>query len=241
MQKRLVQLLLIAGLAACSQPWNDPYPAADAESNILYAAFTDRPKHLDPAQSYTEDEITFTAQIYEPPLQYHYLKRPYELIPGTVKQVPQPRFLNAQGREVPADAPVDAISESVYELTLLPGIHYQPHPAFAVDVAGQPLYLGKGIAAGRQTVGDFSQTGSRELTADDYIYQIKRLALPRVRALREGLRPDQIVVGCGGIMGAQDAREYLAAGAALVECYTGWIYGGPGWEERLASELGGGT
>lgn len=70
---------------------------------------------------------------------------------------------------------------------------------------------------------------------------LKRLALPRVRALREGLRPDQIVVGCGGIMGAQDAREYLAAGAALVECYTGWIYGGPGWEERLASELGGGT
>ncbi|MBL8420930.1 MAG: peptide ABC transporter substrate-binding protein, partial [Dechloromonas sp.] len=82
MQKKLAQLLLIASLAACSQPWNDPYPAADAESNILYAAFTDRPKHLDPAQSYTEDEITFTAQIYEPPLQYHYLKRPYELIPG---------------------------------------------------------------------------------------------------------------------------------------------------------------
>ena len=47
MQKKLVQLLLIASLGACSQPWNDPYPAADAESNILYAAFTDRPKHLD--------------------------------------------------------------------------------------------------------------------------------------------------------------------------------------------------
>ena len=107
----------------------------------------------------------------EPPLQYHYLKRPYELIPGTVKRVPQPRFFNAQGREVPADAPVDSIVESVYELTLLPGIRYQPHPAFAVDATGQSLYLGKGVADGRQTVADFPQTGSRELTADDYIYQ----------------------------------------------------------------------
>ena len=84
MQKILAPFLLAAVLAGCSQPWNDPYPAASAGRNVLYAAFTDRPKHLDPAQSYTEDEITFTAQIYEPPLQYHYLKRPYELIPATM-------------------------------------------------------------------------------------------------------------------------------------------------------------
>ena len=34
-----------------------------------------------PVQSYSSNEIVFIAQIYEPPLQYHYLKRPYELIP----------------------------------------------------------------------------------------------------------------------------------------------------------------
>jgi predicted small lipoprotein YifL len=61
MRKTLVRLLLIASLAGCGQPWNAPYPAAEVESNVLYAAFTDRPKHLDPAQSYTDDEITFTA------------------------------------------------------------------------------------------------------------------------------------------------------------------------------------
>ena len=81
MPKILIQLASVVLLAGCGQAWNDPYPAADAEHNVLYAAFTDRPKHLDPAQSYTEDEITFTGQIYEPPLQYHYLKRPYALIP----------------------------------------------------------------------------------------------------------------------------------------------------------------
>src|SRR5512145_3498920 len=118
MRKICACLSLVALLTGCGQCWNDPYPVADAERNILYAAFTDRPKHLDPAQSYTEDEITFTAQIYEPPLQYHYLKRPYELMPSTVEQVPVPRFYDAQGRELPAEAPVEQIAESVYELKL---------------------------------------------------------------------------------------------------------------------------
>ena len=80
-------------------------------------AFTDRPKHLDPVQSYTEDEITFTAQIYEPPLQYHYLKRPYSLMPATSEAVPVPRYLDAQGGELPADAPVAQIAHSVYAVS----------------------------------------------------------------------------------------------------------------------------
>jgi ABC-type transport system substrate-binding protein len=186
-------LVVLSLLAGCGQAWNDPYPRADAGRNILYTAFTDRPKHLDPAQSYTEDEITFTAQIYEPPLQYHYLKRPYELIPATVEQVPHPRFYAADGREMPADAPVEQIAESVYELRLVPGIRYQPHPAFAQDGSGQPLYLGKNVAEGRQTIGEFPQTGTRELTADDYIYQIKRLAHPRLHSPIFGMMADKIV------------------------------------------------
>ena len=187
---RLASILL---LSACGQVWNDPYPAVNAEQNTLYAAFTDRPKHLDPAQSYTEDELTFTGQIYEPPLQYHYLKRPYELIPATLEEIPHPRFLDDQGRELPADAPLESIAESVYELKLKPGIRYQPHPAFAVDSHGQPLYLGKNVAEGRQKIADFPQTGTRELTADDYIYQIKRLAHPRLHSPIFGMMSGRIV------------------------------------------------
>ena len=193
MPKILIQLASVVLLAGCGQAWNDPYPAADAERNILYAAFTDRPKHLDPAQSYTEDEITFTGQIYEPPLQYHYLKRPYTLIPATLEQVPQPRFFDVQGRELAADAPLDSIAESVYELRLKPGIRYQPHPAFALDERGQPLYSGKNVADGRQKIADFPQTGTRELTADDYIYQMKRLAHPRLHSPIFGMMADKIV------------------------------------------------
>ncbi|PKO30634.1 MAG: peptide ABC transporter substrate-binding protein [Betaproteobacteria bacterium HGW-Betaproteobacteria-7] len=193
MRKICACLLFVAVLAGCGQAWNDPYPASDAGRNILYTAFTDRPKHLDPAQSYTEDEITFTAQIYEPPLQYHYLKRPYELIPATLEAVPQPRYVDAEGRALPTDAPVERIAESIYELKLQPGIRYQPHPAFALDAAGQPRYLGPGIADGRRSVADFPETGTRELTADDYIYQIKRLAHPRLHSPIYGMMADKIV------------------------------------------------
>ena len=193
MRKICASLVVVIALSGCGQAWNDPYPVADAGRNILYTAFTDRPKHLDPAQSYAEDEITFTGQIYEPPLQYHYLKRPYELNPSTVEQVPVPRFYDAAGRELPHDAPVERIVESVYELKLRPGIRFQPHPAFALDSHGQPEILTKNEIAKRQTMADFTNFGTRELTADDYIYQIKRLAHPHLHSPIFGMMADKIV------------------------------------------------
>ena len=35
------------------------------------------------------------------------------------------------------------------------------------------------------------------------------------------------IIGCGGILSAEDAREKIAAGASLVQIYTGLIYKGP--------------
>ncbi len=34
---------------------------------VLYQSFSERPKHLDPATAYSENEYAFIAQIYEPP------------------------------------------------------------------------------------------------------------------------------------------------------------------------------
>ncbi|WP_026686126.1 ABC transporter substrate-binding protein [Azovibrio restrictus] len=193
-----VKLLLPAlavFLAACGQVWNDPYPLAESGANILYTAFTERPKHLDPAQSYTEEESVFTGQIYQPPLQYHYLKRPYTLEPATVRQVPEPELYDAAGRRLPANAPAGLVAESVYELQLKPGIRYQPHPAFALDPAGRPRYLEMSRAelADKYVIGDFPETGTRELRAEDYIYQIKRLAHPRLNVPIFGMMAEKIV------------------------------------------------
>jgi oligopeptide transport system substrate-binding protein len=192
---RLVFLSLLLLLTACGSEQNDPYPSAERGRNILYAAFSERPKHLDPVQSYTEDEITFTAQVYEPPLQYHYLQRPYTLIPLTSEAVPVPRYYDGQGRELSADAPVAEIAHSVYEIRIRPGIRYQPHPAFAGD-AGAPPGEGSGqreALRGIETIADFARTGSRELIADDYIYEIKRLAHPRLHSPIFSMMAERIV------------------------------------------------
>ncbi|MGH8629412.1 MAG: ABC transporter substrate-binding protein, partial [Burkholderiales bacterium] len=106
-------------LAGCGV-WNSPYPAEDSGRNILYSAFIERPKHLDPVQSYTEDEARFTQQVYEPPLQYHYLKLPYQLVPLTATEMPRPEFVDAAGRPVPAASSEAAFS--LYEIRIRQGV-----------------------------------------------------------------------------------------------------------------------
>ncbi len=193
--RRVFYGLLTVALAACSDTWNNPYPAEDREADTLYASFSERPKHLDPVRSYSSNEYTFIAQIYEPPLQYHYLKRPYSLIPLTLKEVPEPAFFDADNKPLPADAPAEKIAFSEYRLNLKPGIRYQPHPALARDDAGRPLYhdLSQERITELHTLADFTETGSRELVADDYAYQIKRLAFSRLHSPIAGVMRDYIL------------------------------------------------
>jgi len=173
---------IVLVLSGCGQEWNNPYPAAESGKNILYSSFTDRPKHLDPAQSYASDEWEFTSQIYEPPLQYHYLKRPYELIPQSAAAMPRARYFDSANRELAAGSAAERIATTEYEIRIRPGILYQPHPAFAKDEQGRSLYLDLSEAeiAKKHALSDFPKTGTRELLAEDYVYQIKRLAHPRL-------------------------------------------------------------
>ena len=193
--RRLAAVLAAALLSGCGQVWNDPYPAAERGGNILYTAFSQRPKHLDPVQSYSEDEATFLYQIYEPPLQYHYLKRPYTLIPGSAAAMPEVRLFDARGQRLPDDAPPAQVAYSEYDVSITPGIRFQPHPAFALDASGQPRYqnLDREALSGINTLADFTEQGTRELTADDFIYGIKRLAHPRLHSPIYGMMAERIV------------------------------------------------
>ena len=207
----LIRLQLLFAIAfllnGCTEAlWNDPYPAADRTGNTLYTAFVDRPKHLDPALSYASDEWDFITQIYEPPLQYHYLQRPYELIPQSAAQMPTVRFFDSEGRDLPADAAPDRVAFSEFEIRIRDDLRYQPHPAFAKDANGKPLYLALPEAEIRKryTLADFSETGTREATAEDFIYQIKRLAHPRATAPIFGHMAEYIV-------GLKELAEQLRA------------------------------
>jgi ABC-type transport system substrate-binding protein len=96
--------------------------------------------------------------------------------------MPEVSYRDADGQRLPADAPAESVAESVYEIRIKPGVRYQPHPAFAVDADGKPVYaaLDDARIGKRSQIGDFEQVGTREVTAADVAYQIKRLARPRI-------------------------------------------------------------
>ena len=176
-----IVLIVLALLVGCGVP-NNPYPKSERDKEIYYSTFDEEPKHFDPAVSYSSDEYRFIQQIYEPPLQYHYLKRPYELIPLTAEAVPQPRYFDADGQQLPLGAPAASVARAVYEIRIRQGIMYQQHPCFAKTESGEWLYrnLTSADVKGFKEVKDFSMTGTRELVAADYVYQIKRMADPSV-------------------------------------------------------------
>ncbi len=60
-----------------------------------------------------------------------------------------------------------------------------------------------------------------------------------VRRLAQALDGALPIIGCGGIMSGEDAREKIEAGAALVQIYTGLIYRGPELVSECANALAG--
>ncbi|MGH8557979.1 MAG: ABC transporter substrate-binding protein [Methylococcales bacterium] len=179
----LVFALSFAAGCADSE-WNNPYPPTDASRQVLYSSFSERPKHLDPAVSYSANEYALIAQIYEPVLQYHYLVRPYTLVSLTASRVPEVIYRDQNGRVLPPDSDEKLIAFSDYEISIQARIHYQPHPAFAKNDRGEFLYhhLAPKDLDEIHTIADFAKTASRELLAEDYVFQIKRLADPRTHS-----------------------------------------------------------
>ncbi len=97
--KRIAVIAVCAIALAVSACDNNPYPAADSSDNILYTSFTEAPKTLDPAVAYTTSSHQFTGVIYPTMLEYHYLKRPYELTSSLALEVPTAEMLpNGQVR-----------------------------------------------------------------------------------------------------------------------------------------------
>lgn len=196
MMWRIYIVFAVLWLGGCGEAnWNNPYPETDSKANTLYSSFDQRPKHLDPAVSYSATEYQFIGQIYTPPLQYHYLKRPYTLIPLAAAKMPVVRYLDASGRQLPSTADAADIAFSEYTIEIRSGQRYQPHPAFARDEQGEYLYhkLTEQQMASIYTLADFAVTGSRELIAEDFVYQIKRLAHPGLNSPIFGIMSDYIV------------------------------------------------
>ncbi len=178
-------LVLIWALTGCN---NNPYPLGAERENTLFYSFDERsPRYLDPTASYSNPESAYTMQVYDPPYGYHYLKRPYALVPKSAAAVAKPRYLDKNGQPLPDDAPGEQIAESVYDVPIRPGMRYQPHPAFAVDAQGNYLYhsdkpLSAAALGDRRSPWDFAHQGTREVVAEDFVYALKRHATTRIEA-----------------------------------------------------------
>ena len=59
-----------------------------------------------------------------------------------------------------------------------------------------------------------------------------------IRQLAERLQGKVPIIGVGGIMNGQDAAEKIAAGASLVQLYSGLIYRGPALVKEVSRTLG---
>jgi ABC-type transport system substrate-binding protein len=130
------------------------------------------------------------------------------------------------------------IAYSVYDIRIRQGIRYQPHPSFARDENGALLYSALNGADLKHiyTIADFPKTGTREVTAADYVYQIKRLAHPRLHSPIYSVMADYIVglkdyarllkqadselLKVDGANAYLDLERYPLAGAQVVDRYT---------------------
>ncbi len=191
---KIVALLFGAVFYSCSSSassqLNNPYSEDEGTQSVLYESFSERPKHFDPAVAYSSNEYAFIAQIYEPPFQYHYLKRPYQVVPLTATRMPEVIYLNQNGEKLTQDVKDSDIAFTDYVIEIQSDIRYQPHPALATNTQGEYEYhqLRKDLSEADkitlplQTLNDFKNNGSRELIAEDYVYQIKRLAHPKMQS-----------------------------------------------------------
>ena len=66
---------------------------------------------------------------------------------------------------------------------------------------------------------------------------LKERSTAAIRRLAKALDGALPIIGVGGIMSGEDAREKVAAGATLVQVYTGLIYRGPELVAEIAEAL----
>lgn len=185
----LAALLVLAG---CS---NDPYAADDGMAKVLYLAYPVPPKTLDPAVAYSAYDLPVTGNVFDTLLEYHYLDRPYRLMPGLAEAIPAARPEPGGG--------------VAYRFTLRPDVLFHEDACFALGAPGRRTR--------RVTAADVAFALARIADPDvaspviDTFARIEgvREFSARLTALRQQasdtatLRPDQQYALAGGIAGVR--------------------------------------
>ncbi len=81
-------IALVSSLLALSCN-NNPYADDDSGERVIYGVFQDAPRRLDPAEAYDVVAHRIIGLVHDKLLEYHYLKRPFTLMPGLALAVPR--------------------------------------------------------------------------------------------------------------------------------------------------------
>ncbi len=85
----------------------------------------------------------------------------------------------------------------------------------------------------KSSAEDIAKAGEGGLSGAPLTNRARDL-VSKVYRMSQGAIP---IIGVGGIMSGEDAWEMIRAGASLVQIYTGFIYGGPGFVASINRHL----
>ncbi len=104
----------------------------------------------------------------------------------------------------------------------------------AVVASGLDGIIATNTTISRQTVAGHPVAGEEGGLSGAALTEMSTRVVAAICEHLDGALP---VVGVGGIMGPEDARAKLDAGAALIQLYTGLIYEGPGLVKRILKAI----
>ncbi|MCQ2396701.1 MAG: ABC transporter substrate-binding protein [Lentisphaeria bacterium] len=160
--------LFLALMRTCNNnPWGDKAPA----ENTLFTTFSQKIRNLDPIAANFVHENAVIDNLTEAPLAYHYLKRPYKLIPMLLEEMPTVNYYDADGKLLEGDPDTSEVARAECILHIKPGIFYVSHPCFDAS--------SKALVDSPKSPWDFGPNGQRELIAEDFLVSMNRLCDPR--------------------------------------------------------------
>ena len=136
-------------------PLNCPYKDVDFSHTTSIMYLFDYPQKLDPIHSYDSERIKIISQMYEPLYTIAYDVSPTKIVPLVAKAMPKIDYLDGQMQPTL----IANAQYSTYTISLKKGIYYQPSKKLC------EIHHIKDC-----------QHYRREVHAEDYLYQIKRIA-----------------------------------------------------------------
>lgn len=149
---------MIAQGYAYDIPMNSPYRDTQSGQTTSYQYLFNAPDHFDPIKNYEWETVHIISQIYEPLFTVAYNSHPPILTPLVAASFPKLKFYDNQWKEVVLNKGVEPAYTS-YVIDIKPNIFYQPHDGFCKILKIKDCQLFK-----------------REVKAEDFAYQIKRIA-----------------------------------------------------------------